>query len=112
MRPTKGYAFDWDIAYKKLKVCAEECYIDPLDVGTIETLKDILSGNPSPIRPKNKMTVTMNGATPFIFISNNDNFNVNDKSNDNPYKVNRLYFLQFKTRYFNINIFNAETWWP
>lgn len=87
IRPTKGYPFNWDIAYNKLIVCAEECYIAPDDYATIETLKDVLSGNPSPIRLKNEMTVTMNGTTPFVFISNNDNFNRNDTSNNNPFNT-------------------------
>lgn len=90
VRPTKGYPFNWDLAYNKLIVCCEECYIDPADQGTIETLKDLTSGNPSPVRLKNKMTVTMHGATPFIFISNNDNFNAADTSNLNPFN-SRLY---------------------
>lgn len=73
VRPNAGYTFNFDNAFEKQVVMCDEFFLEKSDQNSIETLKDILSGNPSTIKVKHKDAQILKTA-PWIFISNHVNF--------------------------------------
>lgn len=80
----------------KVIVLAEEFYLDPKDQETTDLLKDVLSGYMALIRIKNKQSCTISNA-PWLFLSNNDNFDIGNQTNSNPFN-SRLY--RYQVRFF------------
>lgn len=87
VRPNAGYTFNFDSCLDKQIVVCEEFLIEKSDHHTIETIKDILSGNPDTIKVKLRESQILK-PVPRLFISNHKNFDFN--ADNNPWKT-RLY---------------------
>lgn len=87
----------------KVIVLAEEFYLDPKDQETTDLLKDVLSGLMALIRIKYGASCTIANA-PWLFLSNNDNFDIANTTNSNPFNT-RLY--RYQVKYFSK--WNADT---
>lgn len=94
MRPNVGYTFNFDDCVGKQIVRCEEFFLDKSDFFTIETLKDVLSGNPATVKIKNMKSMSLK-PTPWLFISNHQNFPFADTSPDNPWPE-RFYHCETK----------------
>lgn len=80
VRPNAGYCFNFDDCVGKQIVLCEEFYLEKTDNHTIETLKDILSGNAATVKIKNHKPATLK-PVPWMFLSNHLNFPVDTPSN-------------------------------
>lgn len=91
----RGYTFNFDTVVGKQIICAEEFFLDKeKDHHTLETLKDMLSGNVAVVNYKNYPSLNVS-SVPWLFLTNNDNFDINNTSPENPFN-SRLYRLRVK----------------
>lgn len=86
--PNSGYTFNFDGCVNKQIILCEEFFVEKSDKHSIETIKDVLSGNAATVKIKNKSPACLK-PTPWIFVSNEHNFR-RDERIDNPWRT-RLY---------------------
>lgn len=92
VRPNAGYSFNFDDCVDKRVVLCEEFFMERSDHHTIETLKDILSGNAVTVKIKNPKPATLKPVS-WMFLSNHKNFPDDDPAN--PWTA-RLYRLDVR----------------
>lgn len=73
VRPTPGYTFNFDNCVGKQIMMCEEFSVSKSDSNTMETIKDILSGNPTLIKVKHREALLLK-PVPWLFFSNYANF--------------------------------------
>lgn len=94
LKPLKGYTFNWNDCFDKQLIVGEEFTFDKDDKHTIETLKELLSGNNVKLNKKHGHP-RLCYAMPMLFITNHQPFVPDEETGENPW-TSRLYEYETK----------------